>query len=255
MMMKSISAEWKKMWFPKSSRLYLILATISSILTGLLFALTTQVTQDRSLFELEPMSIIEVNMLGVDVVTILLLLFVAIQIGREFQGKTIQSYLAATPARSRYFIAKALMFCLVSLVVGIIVALVTHFNGQLLVSAVHKQMPALSEVWQFAAGSIVMPPFYVLLTVCATFYARNTATGIVMPLIVLFLPAIAELFPKMLQNMVIPVLPASAIHTLSGMAQKGSIEYTGILTAFVTLGFWVLLSAASAIWRFCKKDI
>jgi ABC-type transport system involved in multi-copper enzyme maturation permease subunit len=201
------------------------------------------------------MSIIQVNMLGVDVATILLLLFVAIQIGREFQSKTIQLYLVVTPARSRYFIAKALAFCFVSLAVGVIVALVTLFNGQLLVSAVHKQMPASSAVWQFAAGCIVMPPFYVLLTVCAAFSARNTATGIVMPLIVLFLPAIAKLFPKMLQNMVIPALPASAIHTLSGVAQKGSIEYTGILAAFVILGFWVLLSAALSIWKFRKKDI
>ena len=76
-----------------------------------------------------------------------------------------------------------------------------------------------------------------------------------MPLLVLFLPAIAELFPRMLRDMVIPALPASAIHTLSGMAQKGSMEYTGIVAAFVILGFWVLLSAASAIWKFRKKDI
>lgn len=254
-MMKYIGAEWKKMWFPKSSRLYLILAAISSILMGLVLALTTQVTRDRSLFELEPMDIIEVNVLGVDIATIFLLIFVAIQIGREFQGKTIQSYLAVTPSRSRYFIAKALIFCFVSLVVGIIVALITLFNGQILILAVHKQIPVVSEILRFTAGTVVMPLFYVLITVCAAFFTRNTAAGITIPLTVMFLPFIADLSPKMLQNIVIPVLPASALHTLSGLVQKGNIEYTGILSAFVILVFWVLLSAVLAIWKFRRKDI
>lgn len=255
MMIQAIRAEWRKVWFPKSSRLYLPIAVISSILTGLVFSFTTQITQNRALSELKPMEVISANMLGVDVSTILLMLFVAVQIGKEFQGKTIQTYLTATPARSRYFAAKALTFCLLSLAVGIIVALVTLFNGQLILSATHRQAVSASEVWQFAAGCIAMPPFYVLLTVCATFSSRNTATGIVAPFVVMFLPAIAELFPKTLQNTFIPTLPASAIHTLSGMAQKGSIEYTGILAAFIILVLWVLLSSALAIWNFRKKDI
>ncbi len=254
-MIHSICAEWKKIWFPKSLRLYLLIAVVSSILTGLLFAFTTQITQNRALSELKPMSIIEVNMLGVDIATILLMLFVAVQIGREFQRKTIQTYLTVTPARNHYFVAKALTFCLLSLAVGIIVALVTLFNGQFILSTIHSQALPASEVWQFAAGCIAMPPFYVLLTVCATFSSRNTATGIVMPLVVMFLPAIAELFPKTLQNTVIPTLPASAIHTLSGMAQEGSIEYTGILAAFIILITWSVLTAVLAMWRFRHKDI
>lgn len=255
MLIHLIRAEWGKIWFPKSSRLYLLTAVVFSVLTGLVFAFTTQITQNKALSELKPMSVIEVNMLGVDVSTILLVLFTAVQIGREFQGKTIQTYLTATPARSRYFFAKALTFCLLSLVIGTIVALITLFNGQLILSATHRQVVSTSEVWQFAAGCIAMLPFYVLLTVCATFSSRNTATGIVAPCIVMFLPAIAELFPKALENTFIPTLPASAIHTLSGVAQKGSIEYTGILAAFMILVSWVLLSSALAIWNFRKKDI
>lgn len=254
-MIRLMRAEWKKIWLPKLSRLLLLFIPIASALVGLLFALTTQVTQERTLSELSAMSIIEVNMLGVDVATILLLLFAAMHIGREFQGKTIQTYLAATPARHQYFTAKALLYTFVALAISILVALITFMDGRLLISAVHKQMPPLAEVLRFAAGCIVMPPFYVLLTVCAAFSARNTAGGIILPLFVIFLPTLTEFFPSTLQQMVVPALPASAIHTLSGIAQKGSIEYTGVVAASIVLISWVALSCASAVWKLSEKDI
>ena len=126
--MKMISAEWKKIWFIKSYRIYLILATIASILIGVAFSLTTRITQGRPLSEFEPMQIISINMLGVDIVTIFLLLFIAVQIGREFQEKTIQSYLSASPARTRYFFAKATIYFLIALVIGTVVALATQMT-------------------------------------------------------------------------------------------------------------------------------
>ena len=253
--MKMISAEWKKIWFIKSYRIYLILATIASILIGVAFSLTTRITQGRPLSEFEPMQIISINMLGVDIVTIFLLLFIAVQIGREFQEKTIQSYLSASPARTRYFFAKATIYFLIALVIGTVVALATQMTGRFFVSSVHKPMPSPAELWRFTAGCIVMPVFYALLTVCATFSARNTAGGIVAPMFVLFLPALAKLFPKMLETTTIPALPASAIHVLMGTAEAGSLEFIGILPAFLVLGSWLLMSSGTAIWKFQKKDI
>ncbi|TCZ80895.1 ABC transporter [Paenibacillus albiflavus] len=254
-MIQAIRAEWEKIWFPKSSRLYLPIAMIFSILMGLVLAFTTEITQNKALSELKPMSVIEVNMLGVDVVTILLIFFTAVQIGREFQGKTIQTYLTATPDRTRYFVAKLLTYFSLSLVVGVIVALIVLGNGQLMLSAIHGQTLPASEVWQFVAGCVAMPLFYIWLTVSAAFLSRNTAAGIVIPLVVLFLPAIAELFPGSIQDVIVPILPASAIHSLSGVAQSGSIEYTGIVTAFLILIIWSLLTSILAVWSFRHKDI
>jgi len=254
-MIHAIRAEWEKIWFPRSSRLYLPIAMIFSILMGLVLAFTTEITEHKALSELKPMSVIEVNMLGVDIVTILLIFYTAVQIGREFQGRTLQTYLTATPDRTRYFVAKLLTFFSLSLVVGVIVAFIVLGNGQLILSAIHgKTLPA-SEVWQFVAGCIAMPLFYIGLTVSAAFFSRNTSVGIVIPLVVMFLPAIAELFPPSIQEVVIPVLPASAIHTLSGVAQRGSIEYTGIILAFLILIIWSLLTSILAIRRFRYKDI
>lgn len=254
-MINSIHAEWKKIWFPKSSRLYLLFAIIFSILMGLVFAFTTEITQQRALSELNPMSVIEVNMLGVDVVTILFILFSAVQIGKEFQGKTIQTYLITTPNRTHYFSAKLLTFFLLSFVVGVIVAIITLVNGHLILLSIHDRGLPISGVWRFASGCIAMPLFYVPLTVCATFFSRNISSGIVIPFAVMFLPAVTELLPQSIQEIFIPILPSSAIHTFSGIAQEGSIEYTGILTAFIIIITWSTLTIVMSIWRFRNKDI
>ncbi|MDI9469562.1 MAG: ABC transporter permease [Bacillota bacterium] len=250
-----IRTEWMKIWSVKSSRIYLIATMLAGILIGVLFSLTIRLTQGRPLSEFEPMQIVSVNMLGVDVASLFLLVFIAMQIGREFQEKTIQSYLSATPARARYFLAKAAVFFLIALVTGVVVALATQISGRFFVASVHKQMPPAAELWQFTAGVIVMPVFYALLTVCASFSARNTAGGILAPVFVLFLPELVRFFPEMLQAMTIPALPASAIHTLSGAAEKGSLEDTGVMAAVLVLGSWLFLSAASAVWKFRKQDI
>ena len=250
-MTRSINAEWKKIWFPAHSRLYLLLALVAAVAMGLVFASTTQVTRGEALSQLDPMSIISANILGVDVVAVLLLLFAAVQVGREFRERTAQSYLAVSPRRSTYFIAKSLAFGLVSLAVGAAVALAALLDGLLLVSAVGKQAPALAEACRLAAGSALMPLFYVLLAVCT----RSTAAGAAIPFTVLFLPAIAELLPGALRGALVPLLPASAIHTLSGQARIGSAEHTGALVALAVLAAWVLLPAVFAAWRFQRTDV
>lgn len=252
--MKRIFAEWKKIGSIRSSRIYLIVATVASILTGLSLSLTTEITQGRPLSELDSMEILSVNLLSVDAAAIFLLIFAAISVGREFQQRTIQSYLSAFPARNRYFLSKVTVFFLLALAVGTFVALIALLDGQLLISAAHKQMPAPEKIQRFVAGCILMPIFYTLLAVCAVFCFRNTAAGIAAPVFVLFLPLLVKLFPDTLQAAAIPFLPASAVHTLSGAAEKGSREYTGVLFAFLILGFWLLAAGTAAIQRFHSKD-
>lgn len=253
--MRIIVAEWQKIFFLKSSRIYLIFAAMASTMIGLILCLTTRVTQGRTLFELEPMEIISVNMLGVDIWTIFLVLFIAVRVGREFQERTIRSYLLTVPTRSCYFFSKAILFLFIALMIGTVVSLVALMNGRILVAVVHKRMPLPDTLLQFLIGCVVMPSFYSLLTVCATFFAGNVAAGIAIPVSVLFLPALVKLFPEMLQSVLIPFLPASAIHTLSGAAEKGSIEYIGTVAAIFVLGVWILVFAAVAIRKFCKKDL
>ncbi|MDD4730189.1 MAG: ABC transporter permease [Dysgonamonadaceae bacterium] len=251
----TIYAEMKKIWFSRFSRIYLLMTIALGVLIGLLFALTTNVTQSRNLTELKPMEVITANMLGVDVATILLIFFIAILIGREFQSKTIETYLMVTPNRTKYFISKALHFFILSLGIGFIVALLTLGNGQLILRLIHKETLPMSDGLQFAMGCIFMPMFYVLLTVCGAFFLRSTAAGIATPLTVMFLPAVTKLLPQSLQDVIVPFLPATAIHSISGVAQKGGPEDIGIIMALIVLFIWSLIACALAIWGLRRKDI
>ena len=80
-------------------------------------------------------------------------------------------------------------------------------------------------------------------------------------MLVFFLFALIRLFPADTSNnndsrfARLGALPASAIHMLMGTAEAGSLEFIGILPAFLVLGSWLLMSGATAIWKFQKKDI
>ena len=254
-MVKLFKSEWQKIWFSKSSKLYLLFSIFFSVLIGLVFAFTTELTQDKALAELNQISIIEVNMLGVDVLAILLIIFTAVQIGREFQGNTIQLYLTVTPKRFKYLTGKLLTFFLISSLMGFLVSIITLVNGQLILLAVHGETLLTHEVFKFVVGCTLMPIFYTLITVCASFMMRSTAFGIVIPGIVLFLPVITELLPFAMQKVVTPILPASVIHSISGRVYIGDLEYTSLFFSLIILIAWCILSIALTSWKFNQRDL
>ena len=138
---------------------------------------------------------------------------------------------------------------------GILVSIITLINSQLIILSVHGEMLWTLEVLRFSVGCIIMPVFYTLITVSASFMTRSTIFGIVIPLIILFLPVITVLLPFTLQNLVIPILPSSAIHSIIGKVSIGNIEYTGLFFSLIILMIWCLLFINLTAWRFNRKDL
>lgn len=102
-MINLINAEFKKIFFLKSSRIYLLILIVLSLILGLIFSLTTNVTQGRAITELSPMDVLSANMLGVDLANIMLIVFTAISIAKEFSTKLINISLVITPDRKKFF--------------------------------------------------------------------------------------------------------------------------------------------------------
>lgn len=254
-MMRMLRAEWQKVWFPKSTRLFLPLSAILSLLISLFLMFTTQITQGKALSSLAAMSVMEVSILAVDVISILLIFFAAVQIGREFQLKTIQSYIVAYPTRNLYCIAKLLLYAVLSLSLGAVVSVVAFANGQLVLQSLHSQTLITQGAWRLAIGTVSMPVFYTVITVCAAFITKNTAAAIAIPFIVLFLPALLKIAPPAYQQALLPLTPTAAIHTLSGIAKQGDVEYSGALPAILLLAAWFSAFLASALFRFRKADL
>src|SRR5690625_5260136 len=94
-----IQAEYKKIFFLSFSKVFLTFTIGISLLIGVIFAVTTNITQGTAITDLSVMEVVSANMLGVDLASILLIIFTALTISREFTAETIYTSLAAIPNR------------------------------------------------------------------------------------------------------------------------------------------------------------
>ena len=256
-MINLIKAETKKIFFLRFSKIYLISVIGASLILGLIFSLTTNVTQGRALTELSPREVISANMLGVDLANIMLIVFTALSISKEFSTGQIYSSLAITPDRKRFFFGKLITYCLLSIIVSILITFLIYLTSQLILLA--NGMPGVSfqstGIRQFVSGVSVMPVFYCLLTVGATFIFKSSGGGITFSLGMIALPALIKMFSDVVQKIFLPVLPQSAIHSLSGVVDKGSYDALGVSTSVCILLIWILITSLTAIIKFQKQDI
>ncbi|WFA09298.1 hypothetical protein [Tissierella sp. Yu-01] len=254
-MIKAIDFQWNKIWFLRSARIYLLIAFITSIFIGAIFSITTDITQDRGLKDLTAAEIIEINLLSIDVATIFLLIFVSLEIGKEFQNKSIQTYVSVIPNRRRYFFSKLLTYLGISIVLGIIVGMISLGNGYLIIKIMNKPFPSIYGVMRFFFGCILMPITYVVFATSAAFFFRSTSGGIVFPVLIMFLPSFIKIFPSFIQEAFVPIIPASAIHSIAGVAQIGGMEDIGIILALFTLSIWYIIGCFISIKTIERIDI
>lgn len=254
-MMRSIEFQWRKIWFLRFSKLYLLTTIVISVLVGAIFSITTNITQGKALKELTTLEIIEVNLLSIDVATIFLIIFISMEIGKEFQSGSIQTYISIIPNRKEYFFSKLLTFLGISTIISIIVGMISLGNGYLIVKMLNKPFPPIDGVMRFFLGCIFMPITYTVLITCSAIFFRSTAGGIVSVISIMFLPSIIKIFPDFIQEVFVPILPATSIHSLAGVVEIGGIEDIGIILALLILFIWYGLGCLISITKFEKNDI
>ncbi|WP_080874651.1 ABC transporter permease [Oceanobacillus timonensis] len=130
-----MQAEYKKIFFLRFSKMYLLFTIGISLALGFIFAVTTNVTQGTAITDLSVMEVVSANMLGVDLASILLIVFTALTISREFTAETIYTTLATVPNRKKLFLGKYIIFFLLSIAMSILMAALisdqsTHSDGQ-----------------------------------------------------------------------------------------------------------------------------
>lgn len=252
-----IQAEFQKIFFLQSSIVYLLSLIGLSLTAGLLFSLTTNVTQGKAITALSAMDVLSANMLGVDVANIMLILFVSVSISKEFSTKLIHVSLAVTPNRQKFFLGKLIAFLILSIVLSVVVTSLNYWASGLILAV--NQMPGISlqdaAVRQFVAGVCAMPVFYAVLTVAAVFIFNHSAGGIAFALGVLALPALINMFSNPIQNLLLPIFPQSALHSLSGIASEGSAESLSVTASLSLLLAWIAATSLAAIVKFRKQDI
>lgn len=252
-----IQAEFRKLFYLRSSSVYLLTLLGLSLAMGLIFALTTNATQGKAITALSPMDVLSAHMLGVDAANVMLILFVAASISKEFSAKLIHVSLAVTPDRKKFFLGKVITFFILSVAVSVLATSLNYLASQVILAA--NQMPAVSlqdaAARQFIAGVVMMPVFYAVITAAAAFLFSSGAGAAAFALGVMALPALVKMFSDPVQHVLLPIFPQSAIHSLSGIANEASAESMGIVESAVLLSAWIAATLLAAYLKFRKQDL
>jgi len=160
----------------------------------------------------------------------------------EYGTGMIRATFAAVPQRSLLLGAKALVFFLVSLVVGVVSSLVAFVAGQLILATYAKQDLSASITDPGALRTVLGAGVFLavmgLLGLSLGAVIRRSA-GAVAALfgLIFFLPALMALLPASIGDNVNKLLPSNA-----GSAIYSQVHHAGALTP--VLGFVVLCSYA-----------
>lgn len=249
-----IKADFKKVYFLPSHRNYLMVLSLLSISFGLIFLFTLGVTQGKSLTELPAMEIIDISLLGIDVTAIMLIIFTATFIAKEFSHGSIHTSLAIMPLRQKFYLSKILFIVILSLVISITLTAIIFGLDQIVLLANNMHTVSLNDqaVLSKLIGTVILPLFYSLLSIAGTFYFRSVAGGIMFAFGVMFLPALMRLFPANFSDIVLKLLPERSLHTLT---ELGTITFNGqLMNALSVLLLWVLITNILGFWQLKKAD-
>jgi ABC-2 type transport system permease protein len=246
----TLASEWIKLWTLPFTRRMLLLAVALSGAAAAVFTLTTAVTEGTALADMPPIDAAGASLLGADLATIVLVILAASNVASEYTTGMIRLTLATTPRRWRTLAAKAVVLTGTALAGGGVATLVAYGVGRLVLLA--QGVPALGmgdpELLRLMMGSTLMAPFYALLAVAMAFVVRNTGGAVVLVLAVMSVPALVKALPGWWRDTLLPWLPASALHSLSGSTTVDAAEYLPAGLAALVLALWAaaLLAAANA---------
>jgi ABC-type transport system involved in multi-copper enzyme maturation permease subunit len=176
-------------------------------------------------------------------------------ISSEFSTGSIQTTLAAVPKRYPMLTAKGVVFGLVALVVGEIVAFVAFFIGQ---AIIHANAPSVSlgdpDVLRAVIGAGLYVAVLAVLALAIGTIVRSAAAGIAILVALLYvLPGIAAALPGNLEHSVEKYWPTQA------GAQIGSVYRAGhTLSPWLGWGWMCLFTAivmAVAVGLLRTRDV
>src|SRR5690625_1742828 len=253
-MMHLIKTDFKKITFLPGYRNFLIVIFLFSILFGITFLFTIDITQGRKITELSSMEVLDITLLGIDVTAIMLIIFTANVISKEFTTGSIHTALAITPLRRKYFISKIWFITMLSFLVSTTLTCFIFIIDQFVLTIYNlDRLPFFKQtILLKLIGIIIMPVFYSLISAMGAFYMKSASGGITFALGVMFLPALIKMFPANFSDVILSIFPENSLHIFSEVntnSISGSLIY-----AVLILMLWILISCFLGIWKFKKSN-
>lgn len=250
-MISLMKTDGKKILILPRNRVFLITTFFLSILFSVLFLFTINITQGKHVQELSRLEMLDITLLGIDVAAIMLIIFTANFIAKEFQTGSIFISLAITPNRRKYFLTKICFITLMSLLITFTLICGIVMINQLVLSLLKIDSLSFADPSFYfkLVGIMIMPVFYCLLSATSTFYMQSAAGGITYALSVMFLPALINMFLAPVSHKILPFLPEKSLSLLA----EGNV-HNGFMYAVFILILWICISTSLGIWKFTKMD-
>lgn len=255
-MINLFKSEYKRIIYLKSSKMYFISIILISLVVSLLLLTSLNVTQNKTITEFASFDILSVSMYGLDVVAIMLTIFVAISLGKELNSKQLYFTIQTCPNRTKLFMIKMLFYFAISVVLSLIALILLiamtqfalYINGMSLINFTY------TENIRLIIATFIMPIFYTIVAVAFSFLLRSTGLTITSTFLLIALPSIFKLFGELIASIFVPLFPQSAIHSIGGVINSESLEYTSIPISILILVIWISLVVYLGSMRFTKDD-
>src|SRR5699024_5432725 len=171
-------SDMKKIYYVKKYRQFLLFLILCTILFSQLFMFTLDVTQGKNIADLSNIEILDISLLGMDVTAILLVIFTANFIARDFTTNAIYESLAIIPMRRTYFLSKIVFItCLSFLVSTLLIGCILIINYVILSLYEINHLSILSPtIFMKLFAGMIMPIFYSNLSALGVMYARSISS-------------------------------------------------------------------------------
>lgn len=252
----TLASEWTKLWTLRFTRAMLLLALVLAAASAAVFLLTTGVTRGEPLAQMRPVDVAGTSLLGADFANLVLVVLSASAVASEYSTGLIRPTLAATPRRGKVLTAKATVLALTALLAGALASVAAFGVGQVVLLA--QGLPAMEvrdpRLLRLVFGSALMVPFYSLVAVAFAFLTRNTGAAVAAVLAIMSVPALVGALPGWWRELLQALLPASALHSLSGSVSPNSPEYLATGPAAFVLVAWAAALLLAAYLAFARRD-
>ncbi|MBB1056101.1 hypothetical protein G6020_01545 [Dietzia sp. B19] len=250
-----LSGEWAKLMSFRRLRLGILLALVGAVVGSAAFAATVPLTRAVDATELTNLERLQVSMLGADITNIVVIIIAILFVSGERSSGMIQTSLSLSPRRVTYMLGKIFVLLVPAVVLSVIACWLAHLGGRVVFTMLGAEMDPITDlqVQQMIWGTVLMIPFYAVFAAALAFFFGSGLVSFLGVFLVMSLPTLSSVLPDAAERAVQWVLPAPGMHSLSGAAQPGDVEYTSPLGVLV-LVVWLVVALSLAAARFRRSD-
>ena len=257
--MNTAKSEWTKLVTHRRSQTMLLLAAVLTIGISALFAWGVGISwadwneADRAAFD--PL---QSSMMGAFFAGIISLVIAANIVTNEYSSGMIRQTFTVTTNRPKVLFAKMAVAAGYLILPMMILTFAGIWIGQVVLASYDVPTANVfgSDFWTiFGVG--ISGIYYPLLTVAIAFMLKSSAATIATVMMTMFFPALfGGLFPRVVQERVLALLPGNAIDALTlGHLNPDFPQYLDKPLAGFVAVVWLVVLTGLAMWNLNRRDV